>query len=97
MALMVAATIMVALVVRVGSDTDPFPVAIPGEAAALEASPLAMSGEPPHCGLKYAAVLDLAELGRSYGKESQTYRRAVDKVSGKVSGKANDCRIGARV
>jgi hypothetical protein len=83
--LLVAVTLMTAVVARVDSQTDAFQVAITADAAPLASTRLA-----PHCALRYTAVLDLAELGRSYGKTSGAYRHAF----GHVSGKMNDCRAG---
>jgi len=83
--LVAALTLMVALAARVGSGTDAFPVAIP----ATQRMPGA-AGLPPQCALKYAAVLDLAELARGYGKSSGVYRHAF----GDVSGQMDACRTG---
>lgn len=85
--LLVAITVMTVVVAKVDSETDAFPVAIP-----VEASSLASSSLPPRCALQFAAVLDLAELERSYGKTSGAYRQAF----GNVSGKIHDCRANER-
>jgi hypothetical protein len=83
--LLVAVTLMTAVVARVDSQTDAFQVAITADAA-----PLASASLAPRCALQYTAVLDLAELGRSYGKTSGAYRHAF----GHAFGKMNDCRVG---
>lgn len=80
-----ALALMVALAARVGGDTDALPVPIP----AAQPTPGA-AGSPPQCALKYAAVLDLAELARGYGKSSGVYRHAF----GNVSGQMDACRTG---
>lgn len=51
-----------------------------------------VSGLPPQCALKYAAVLDLAELGQRYGKSSDTYLHAF----GSVAGQMHTCDSGSR-
>jgi hypothetical protein len=91
--LIAAVTAMTAVVTRVDSETDAFPMTIPVEASPSAAAALAKSDPAPPCALKYADVLDLAELERSYGKTSRAYRGAV----GNVSGRLNDCRITERV
>ena len=85
--LTVAIALMAAVVARVGGATDAFPLPIP-----TEHSPQPASDLPPHCALKYAAVLDLAELERSYGKSSGAYLHAF----GNVAGQMNDCHKGER-
>jgi hypothetical protein len=45
-----------------------------------------------HCALKYAAVLDLAELARRDGKSSSAYLHAFSNVASQM----NDCGSGAR-
>ena len=87
--LLVAVTLMTTVVARVDSQTDAFQVAITADAA-----PLASASLAPRCALQYTAVLDLAELGRSYGKTSGAYRHAFGHAFGHVSGKMNDCRAG---
>ena len=85
--LIVALTAVVAVTAGAAGETNAFAMPIPG-----------MDGVPPpsshsvHCSLKYAAVLDLAELARRDGKSSSAYQHAFSNVAGQMS----DCDNGAR-
>lgn len=85
--LIVALTAVVAVTAGTAGETNAFAMPIPG-----------MDGVPPpsshsvHCSLKYAAVLDLAELARRDGKSSSAYQHAFNKVTGQM----NNCSGGER-
>jgi hypothetical protein len=95
--LIVALTAVVAVAAGTAGETNAFALPVPGG----DDVPLAESALPPHsspsmhsahCALKYAAVLDLAELAHRDGKSSSAYRHAFNNVAGQM----NDCDSGAR-
>jgi hypothetical protein len=95
--LIVALSVVVAVAAGTAGETNAFAVPVlvvddaPLSVSALPA-PSAPSPHSPHCALKYAAVLDLAELARRDGKSSTAYQRAFNRVAGEM----NDCGNGAR-
>ncbi|MEW6346585.1 MAG: hypothetical protein AB1704_38615 [Pseudomonadota bacterium] len=57
--------------------------------------PLALDSASPPCGLHYAALLDLAELARHYGKGSGAYRHAFGSVTNQLDACRSDERYAA--
>ena len=57
-----------------------------------QAAPSAESQLPPRCAANYAALLDLAELAREYGKSSVSFVHAIDSVAGQL----DDCLYDAQ-
>jgi hypothetical protein len=92
--LIVALTAVVIVTAGAAGETNAFALPVPGmDSTQLSASGLAPhSSHSIHCELKYAAVLDLAELARHEGKSSRTYQHAFHNVSGQM----NDCNSSAR-
>jgi len=95
--LIVALVAVVAVAAGTAGETNAFAVPVPG----VDEVPLSGSVLPPdssrsfhsaHCALKYAAVLDLAELARRDGKSSSAYLHAFSNVASQM----NDCGSGAR-
>ena len=92
--LIVALTAVVAVTAGAAGETNAFAVPMPG----VDDVPQSASALPPRsshsarCALKYAAVLDLAELARRDGKSSSAYQHAFSNVAGQMS----DCDNGAR-
>lgn len=90
--LIVAVTVMTVVVTRVDSETDAFPLAMPQQPAPSTSATLAAAVPPSHCALQYAALLDLAQMARNDGVSSDTYRRALHKVSARL----NECQADER-
>lgn len=98
--LIVALAAVVAVTAGTAGETNAFAVPVPGvDDGAFPASILAPHSphlprlsHPPRCALKYAAVLDLAELARRDGKSSSVYRHAFNNVAGQI----DECNSGAR-
>lgn len=92
--LIVALTAVVVVTAGAAGETNAFALPVAGtDSSQLSASGLAPhSSHSLHCELKYAAVLDLAELARHEGKSSSTYQHAFNNVSGQM----NDCSSSAR-
>ncbi|WP_449182342.1 hypothetical protein [Trinickia sp. YCB016] len=61
-------------------------------ADAEQPAPSAESQLPPRCAANYAALLDLAELAREYGKSSVSFVHAIDSVAGQL----DDCLYDAQ-
>jgi hypothetical protein len=74
-----AATISVANAAAPGAQAEP-------------PSPPAAAELPPRCAANYAALLDLAELAREYGKSSVSFVNAIDSVAGQL----DDCLYDAQ-
>jgi hypothetical protein len=79
--LFVALTVVVSIAAAAAGKTDAFAWPAP---AMDEVAP-STSEASPHCALKYAAVLDLAELARRYGKASPIYLHAFNKVAAQMN------------
>jgi|GEM_PF-1395662 len=77
-----------------GVDDGPFPTSIlaPHSPHSPHLPHLPRLSHPPRCALKYAAVLDLAELARRDGKSSNVYLHAFNNVAGQI----DECNSGAR-
>ena len=101
--LIVALAAVVAVTAGTAGETNAFAVPVPGVddgpfptsilAPHSPHSPhLPRLSHPPRCALKYAAVLDLAELARRDGKSSSVYRHAFNNVAGQI----DECNSGAR-
>uniref|UniRef100_S0DGT6 Uncharacterized protein n=1 Tax=termite gut metagenome TaxID=433724 RepID=S0DGT6_9ZZZZ len=87
--LLLALVAVVSVTAETGGETNAFAWPVP---AAVEEAPRPASGASPHCALKYAAMLDLAELARRDGKSSAAYLHAFDKVTAQM----NACDAGER-
>ena len=101
--LIVALAAVVAVTAGTAGETNAFAVPVPGvDDGPFPTSILAPHSphsphsprlsHPPRCALKYAAVLDLAELARRDGKSSSVYRHAFNNVAGQI----DECNSGAR-
>ena len=101
--LIVALAAVVAVTAGTAGETNAFAVPVPGvddgpfpTSILAPHSPhlphLPRLSHPPRCALKYAAVLDLAELARRDGKSSSVYRHAFNNVAGQI----DECNSGAR-
>jgi hypothetical protein len=92
--LIVVLMAVVAVAAGTASETNAFAVPVPGVDDVPQSASALPSPSPhsPHCALKYAAVLDLAELARRDGKSSSAYQHAFNRVAGEM----NDCGSGAR-
>ena len=98
--LIVALTAVVAVAAGTAGETNAFALPVPGgndvplagSALAPHSTYSSPSSHSAHCALKYAAVLDLAELAHRDGKSSSAYRHALNNVAGQM----NDCDSGAR-
>jgi hypothetical protein len=101
--LIAALTAVVAVTAGTAGETNALALPVPGgddvplAGSALPphstySSPSSPSAHSAHCALKYAAVLDLAELAHRDGKSSSAYRHAFNNVAGQM----NDCDSGAR-
>ena len=97
--LIVALTAVVAVTAGTAGETNAFALPVPGgddvPVAGADVAPHSTYSSPSspsaHCALKYAAVLDLAELAHRDGKSSSAYRHAFNNVAGQM----NDCDSGA--
>ncbi|QCP53512.1 hypothetical protein FAZ95_31210 [Trinickia violacea] len=70
-------------------------ISVANAAPPANAEPPAPSAEselPPRCAANYAALLDLAELAREYGKSSVSFVHAIDSVAGQL----DDCLYDAQ-
>ncbi|WP_143788308.1 hypothetical protein [Paraburkholderia phenazinium] len=101
--LIVALAAVVAVTAGTAGETNAFAVPVPGvddgpfpTSILAPHSPhlphLPRLSHPPRCALKYAAVLDLAELARRDGKSSSVYLHAFNNVAGQI----DECNSGAR-
>jgi len=82
--LIVAFAALAAATVSVANAAPSANIAQPAPPAAPEL--------PPRCAANYAALLDLAELAREYGKSSVNFVNAIDSVAGQL----DDCLYDAQ-
>jgi hypothetical protein len=88
--LAVAFAALAAATISVANATPATP-ATPAVSAEPPAPPAAAE-LPPRCAANYAALLDLAELAREYGKSSVSFVNAIDSVAGQL----DDCLYDAQ-
>ncbi|MGF7131150.1 hypothetical protein P3T40_002632 [Paraburkholderia sp. EB58] len=90
--LIVALMAVVAVAAGTAGETNAFAVPVPDDVSQSASALPSPSPHSQHCALKYAAVLDLAELARRDGKSSSAYQHAFNRIAGEM----NDCGSGAR-